>query len=111
MIIKYTKNRIGNFIINSIEDVPTWGEIQERYGLEVKVCYLASFPFVNFYNNELFLYLKETDIVSIKIGEEYEESYFIFIKDLISESDKRLREIINYIEEEEVWDSSLHPIY
>lgn len=112
MVISYTKTRTGNYLINTIEDVLTWGEIEERYGLEVKVCYLTSFPFISCNDDtKLSLFRKTSIPIYLEIGEEYDEEYFYMVKDIILESDKRLRDIVNYVEEEEFWDSTLNPLY
>lgn len=118
MIIKYTETKAGKVRINSIEDVISWGEISEKYDIGTKSTYLCEYPFYNLIENKLEIWklqrrkvgsrMVAPHVVSVilEIGEEYSRDKFEECKELIKQSELRVKNIINYVEEEEVWDST-----
>lgn len=115
MIIKYTQTKSGGILINSIEDVLSWSEISSKFGESVKFSYIQRFPNMTYSENILFIYSQKTNgevkEKRLIVGEEYDPTYFVKCKSLIIMCDARLKEIINYVEEEEVFDSYLYERY
>jgi hypothetical protein len=117
MIIKYTETKSGRILINSIEDVITWKDIVDKYNIEAKASYLSEYPFYNFFDNKLEIWIliprkvaqrmTAPHVVSyvLEIGKEYGKEKFESCKELIKKSEVRFKNIVNYVEEEETWNS------
>lgn len=106
MKIKYTKTRSGNYLINSIESLQTWGEIESEYGLEIKACYLSSYPFINNEGGRLRMYISQYHSELMAVGMEYYPEEFKTFMEIILKAEKRLKDIIEFVEQDEEWDSS-----
>jgi hypothetical protein len=117
MIIKYTETKSGRILINSIEDVLTWGDITTKHDVETKASYLCEYPFYNFYDNKLEIWIliprkvarrmtvPHVESITLEIGHEYSKEKFEGCKELIKQSEVRFKNIVNYVEEEETWNS------
>ena len=115
MLVKYIQTKSGGILITGIEGIYSWSKLSEKYGESVRNSYIERLPNMTFCENTLFIYnIKDNGTVKEKklvIGEEYDPRYFVKCKTLIMLCEERLKEIINYVEEEEVFDSSLYRRY
>lgn len=115
MIIRYTETKSGGILINSIENGLSWQEISELNGDDVRKSYISRMPNMTFSGSVLYIYFKKENGTikekRLEIGQEYDPTYFIKCKSLIMLCETRLKEIINYIEEESIFDSDLYQRY